>query len=245
MVLCLLSILWFNSRMQVARFQFGEYELLAVPVLRDNFVYLVCRSGDAVLIDAGEAKPVFNILEREGLRLHELFITHTHHDHVGGCRAIQDRLGVQAISPAVEAREYRVLGTVCRSVSTPGHMAVHKTYYFPELGALFPGDALINGGCGRLLGGTAEQLFTSLQIIKALPEETRIFGGHDYLAENMEFALTVEPGNADVQTRLDLYRHDPAAAIFTTLAEEKKSNPFLRVESAASFAELRRRKDGF
>jgi len=229
--------------MQFSRFKFGEYEVLAVPVLHDNFVYLICRDGKAVLVDAGEAKPVFKILEQENLQLTEIFITHTHHDHVGGCRAIQDRLGVLSVSPSVEEREYNVFGVAARSVSTPGHMAVHKIYYFPELGVLFAGDALINGACGRLLGGTPGQAFNSLQKIKALPGGTRIFGGHDYLVENMEFALAMEPDNIDVKERLSLYHRDPAAAIFATLAEEKKTNPFLRVETVEEFAELRRRKD--
>ena len=86
-----------------ARFHLGDLEVLAVPVLHDNFVYLVCRRGQAILIDAGEAKPVFKVLERERLQLTDMLITHTHHDHVGGCRAIQDRLGVLATSPGVAA----------------------------------------------------------------------------------------------------------------------------------------------
>jgi hydroxyacylglutathione hydrolase len=223
----------------------GSYKVLAVPVLRDNFVYLVCRAGEAVLIDAGEAKPVFKALEENDLRLQKILITHTHHDHIGGCRKIQDRLGVQSVSPAVEAGEFPVLKTVCRSISTPGHMAVHKIYYFPGFNVLFAGDTLINGACGRLLGGTAEQLFFSLRMICELPDETRIFGGHDYLVDNMEFALSVEPDNLDMQARLDFYRTDPATAIFATLAEEKKTNPFLRTSTVEEFADLRKQKDSF
>ncbi len=231
--------------MKTTQFSFGEHEVLAVPVLHDNFVFFVCRNGQAVLIDAGDAKPIFQTLETKNLQLLDVLITHTHHDHVGGCRAIQDRLGVQSTSPGVEAREFSVLGTVCRPISTPGHVAVHKCYHFPELDILFTGDTIINGACGRIIDGTAEQLFGSLQLIKQLPDETRIFGAHDYLADNMEFALAVEPGNADVQARLELYRNDPAAAIFATLAEEKATNPFLRAETAEQFAELRARKDQF
>lgn len=223
----------------------GDYEVLAVPVLRDNWVYLVCRDGEAVLIDAGEAQPVFQALEENDLRLQKLLITHTHPDHIGGCRAIQDRLGVQSASPGVEPADVPMLGTVCRSISTPGHMAVHKCYYFPELGILFAGDTLINGACGRLLGGTAAQLFSSLRKICERPDDTRIFGGHDYLVDNMEFALTVEPNNEDAKARLDLYRRDPSSAIFATLAEEKKTNPFLRVDRLEAFAQLRKLKDRF
>ncbi len=231
--------------MQIPRFQIGDYEVLAVPVLYDNYVYLVCRDGQAVLIDAGEAQPVFQTLEQESLQLLDVLITHQHHDHVGGCREIQDRLGVQSTSPGVEAGEFEMLGTSYRSISTPGHTYVHKVYYFPELAMLFAGDTLINGACGRILDGTAEQLFNSLQKIRQLPDDTRILGGHDYLVDNMAFAKMVEPDNTDVKARIERYQKDPASAIFTTLEEEKKTNPFLRVDSLEAFTELRRRKDIF
>jgi hydroxyacylglutathione hydrolase len=231
--------------MKTTRLGFSGYEVLAVPVLADNFVYFVCRDGQAVLIDAGEAGPIFQTLEQERLQLREVLITHTHHDHVGGCRAIQERLGVLSTSPAVESAEVEMLGTVCRSFSTPGHVATHKCHHFPELGILFTGDTIINGACGRIMGGTPEQYFKSLQTILKLPDETVVFGGHDYLADNMEFALSVEPGNADMQARLALYRTDPPAAIFATLAEEKKTNPFLRAKTVDEFVELRRLKDEF
>ncbi len=233
------------ERMNMTRFLIGEYEVLAVPVLHDNLVYLVCRAGQAVLIDAGASRPIFQCLEKENLQLRTILITHSHSDHVGGCRSIQDRLSVQSRSSAVAAGPFPMLGTECCAIAAPGHMAVHKLYYFPALGTLFTGDTLINGACGRLLGGTAEQLFSSLRNICALPEETRIFGGHDYLVDNMEFARSVEPDNLAVQARLDLYRSNPASALFSTLAEEKKTNPFLRVDTLAEFAELRQRKDRF
>lgn len=231
-----------------ARFKFGEYELLAVQVLLSTygtFNYLLCRNGRAVLIDAGEAPPIFQTLEMENLQLLEVLITHGHGDHSGGCRAIQDRLGVQSTSPAVESREFPILGTLCRSFATPGHLAVCKSYYFPDLGICFTGDTIIGGGCGRLMGGTPEQFFESLETIKQLPDETILFGGHDYLEANMAFALSVDPGNTAVQARLEQYQSDPCSAIFATLEEEKNTNPFLQVKSPVAFAELRRRKDLF
>ncbi len=231
--------------MKTAEFNVGGYSIVAVPVLRDNFVFLVCRNGQAVLVDAGEAQPVFDALERRRLQLLEILITHTHADHVGGARAIHERTGVLAHSPGVEERGLFLMETPCQVISTPGHMAVHKCYHFPDLGVLFSGDTLINGACGRLLGGTMEQHYESFRRLAELPDETRVFGGHDYLADNMAFALSVEPGNADMQARLDRYRSDPAAAIFATLAEEKKTNPFLRARSLEDFADLRRRKDDF
>ncbi|MDF7823187.1 MBL fold metallo-hydrolase [Pontiellaceae bacterium B12227] len=231
-----------------ARFKFGEYELLVVQVLLSSygtFNYLLCRDGKAILIDAGEAKPIFQTLENENLQLTDVLITHGHGDHSGGCRAIQDRLGVQSTSAAVEGRAFPILGTTCRSFATPGHLAVCKSYYFPELGICFTGDTIINGAVGRMMGGTPEQFFQSLEKIKTLPDETILFGGHDYLEDNMDFALSVEPDNDAVKARLERYQSDPISAVFAILEEEKKTNPFLQVTSADEFAELRDRKDQF
>lgn len=208
---------------------------MAIPVLSDNFAFLVYRRREALLIDAGEAKPILQVLRAQKLLLQEILITHHHYDHIGGWVQLQQHVTkgtVQHVSH-VEA------------IATPGHMMEHFAYYLPEAAALFPGDALINGGCGRLLGGTAEQFFASLQKIGALPDDTRVFGGHDYLSENLRFALSLEPDNPYVQRRLDAYHFHPAKALFATLGEEKLTNPFLRVETVEDFAELRRLKDDF
>jgi hydroxyacylglutathione hydrolase len=221
------------------------FRLRAVPVLQDNFVYLLEREGQAVLIDAGAAEPVVELVRAEGLHLLQVLITHDHADHTAGCRRLQDELGVLARSPSVIERTETWLGTSCEVLATPVHMAVHKSFYFPELGVVFTGDALINGGCGRLLGGTAMELFDSLGRLARLPAETRVLGGHDYLLENLRFAESEGVGGVAVERRRLRYAVDRAGALFATVAEEVESNPFLNCSSATEFATVRLRKDTF
>lgn len=230
-----------------ARYKFGDYELLVVQVLLSSygtFNYMLCRDAQAILIDCGEAEPIFQVLEREKLQLTDVLITHNHNDHAGGCRAVQDRLGVLSSSPSVESKEFEILKTTCVSFDVSGHLPVCKAYHFPELGIVFVGDTIIGGAVGRIMGGgTAEQFFQSLERIKQLPSETVIFGGHDYLKDNAAFALSVDPGNEAMKDRLDFYDAEPLAAVFQTLEMEMESNPFLKVDSADEFARLRTLKD--
>ncbi|MDZ8118650.1 MBL fold metallo-hydrolase [Pontiella agarivorans] len=231
-----------------ATYSIGAYKLIVVQVLLssyETFNYLLCRDGLAILIDCGEAAPVFQVLEKENLQLTDILITHNHGDHVGGCRAVQDRLGVLSVSPGVESRTFEILGTPCRSFATPGHLDICKSYCFPDLGIIFVGDTIIGGAVGRMMDGAAEPFFQSLEKIKQLPDETIVFGGHDYLEENAAFALSVNPENDAMRERLELYEAEPLAAVFQTLENEKKSNPFLQAESAEEFAELRLKKDRF
>ena len=214
-------------------------------MLDDNYIYLLDDGEKAILIDAGEATTVLQIVRSEALTLLQVFITHDHTDHTGGCRALQEELGVLARSPSVIEREEEWLGCRCEVVSTPGHMKVHKSFYFPELSVVFTGDALINGACGRLLGGTAEQLYRSLEWVAALPGKTRVFGGHDYLLENLRFAAAEKFSLSAVERRRQQYKNDPTNALFATVEEERKTNPFLSCTSVVEFAALRMRKDCF
>jgi hydroxyacylglutathione hydrolase len=211
----------------------GDLEVLAVPVLEDNFVYLICRGREAVLVDAGEAAPVIQLLTERGLVLREICVTHRHFDHIGGLVELQ-----RVVVP-------RDAGVEVVAFDTPGHLPEHRCFYLPEAQLVCTGDTLINGACGRLLGGTAEQLFDSLGRIAALPEDTLVLGGHDYLEDNLRFALAEEPENAAIADRLARYKKDPPSALFVTLKEERATNPFLRQPSAAAFAAMRRRKDLF
>ena len=229
----------------VMRQRVGDYEIIALPVLTDNFSYLITTAGKAILIDAGEAEPVLAFLAAEELQLVQVLITHHHADHTAGCRALQQEVGVLSRSPSVAAEETSYLSTPCHVIATPGHTRLCKSFYFPALDALFSGDALINGGCGRVMEGSAAMLYGSLQQIATLPEQTRLFGGHDYLLDNLTFAQTEGVAEAQIEERRRRYATDPGEALFMSLAEERKTNPFLRCDAAEAFAHLRARKDRF
>ncbi|QBG48661.1 MBL fold metallo-hydrolase [Verrucomicrobia bacterium S94] len=152
-----------------ATYSIGVYKLIVVQVLLDSyetFNYLLCKDGRAILIDCGEAEPVFQALEKGAFQLTDILITHNHGDHVGGCRAVQDRLGVLSISPAVESRTLEILGTTCRSLATPGHLDVCKSYYFPDLKLLFAGDTIIGGAVGRMMGERRSSFFSPWKPLK-------------------------------------------------------------------------------
>ncbi len=217
-----------------ATLQRGAFTIHAIPVLGDNLVYLICREGVALLVDAGEAAPVSAMLERERLKLAEILITHRHGDHTAGLSALQPLVGKTG-----------AVATVA-TIAVPGHTPDDLAFHLPEAGIVFTGDALINGACGRLSSpDAAVQLYQSLQRLAALPDDTLVLGGHDYLEENMRFALAETPTCTAARARLERYRTDPPGAIFVSLAEEKRTNPFLQAANATAFAHLRHRKDRF
>lgn len=208
-------------------------DILVVPVLEDNFVYLVSNGGQAILIDAGEASPVRAALACNGLALRHIFITHKHGDHVFGHRELKEEI----IRPDPFA------AGSAKTLPAPGHTPDGKMFYFPEDDALFAGDTLINGACGRPSDLSA--LFQSLEKIKGLPARTLLFGGHDYLVENLEFGLDVEPDNPEIRERLSLYHRDPGAALFVSLEEELQTNVLLRAPDLETFTALRLAKNRF
>ncbi len=213
-------------------FQRGDITIHAIPVLSDNFVYLVCRENAALLVDAGEAAPVKAMLESNQLQLTQILITHRHGDHTAGLSQLQPLV---CSSKTV---------TTVHTISVPGHTSDDLAFHLPEAGVVFTGDALINGACGRIPSAdAASTLYESLQRLVALPDDTLVMGGHDYLQENMQFALTENPDCTAARERLERYRTDAPGAIFTTIAEEKKTNPFLQTDNAADFAHLRQHKD--
>ncbi len=252
-------------------------EIEPVSCLKDNYAYLVFEqgSGTCAVVDPSEAAPVQRAIAAHGLKLTHILNTHHHHDHIGGNLALKAATGAE-IAAAEKDRAripgldiglrhgdtFRFGGHEARILEIPAHTSAHLAYWFMQAGAVFTGDTLFLMGCGRLFEGTPAMMHASLAKLAALPDDTRVFCGHEYTLNNGRFALSVEPGNVDLQTRMKDATEMRAAGKPTvpgTIALEKKTNPFLRaaspeirrtlgIENASDvdiFAELRRRKDVF
>jgi len=223
----------------------------------DNFIYLLQAGRSAAAVDPGAARPVAEALSAAGRRLELILLTHQHADHTGGVAELKRALGCRVAGPpggrpadtAVQGGETLAFAGVSIEVlSVPGHTANDVAFHVPAESAVFTGDTLFAAGCGRVLSGRAELMWDSLRRLAALPDGTRVFGGHDYTLENLEFAAFIDPANAAVRERLGALRRRAAegrAFEPSTIAEERRTNPFLRCRDAAEFARLRARKDAW
>ena len=252
-------------------------DIIQIPVLNDNYIYMLHDSVslETAVIDPALEQPVLDVLAEKGWQLSFILNTHHHWDHVGanlalkqqtGCKifaAASDRERIPGIDVGVEQGDVICLGEhQAQVVETPGHTSGHVVYYFAEDQALFCGDTLFVMGCGRLFEGTPQQMYASLQTLKALPPSIRVYCTHEYTLANATFALSVEPDNIFLQKKLRAVMELRAvnkATVPTTIAEEIATNPFFRVdcisiqkelglvgaEPDVVFAALRQRKDDY
>lgn len=238
-------------------------EIITVPVLEDNFVYLIVQEdSSAILVDAGEAEPVIQELEKRNLSLSAILITHHHSDHVAGLRElkqkfpevkiiafVRDKKRIPSATDFVEDNEVIKISTLeIKVIHTPGHTLGHICYYLKNQNVIFTADTLFISGCGRLFEGTAEQMFESFRKLKELPNETLVYCGHEYTLSGLSFALSVELENSAIKEKLSWANNQiekNLPTVPTTIAEEKTYNPFLRAKSAEEFAKLRSLKDRF
>jgi hydroxyacylglutathione hydrolase len=245
--------------------------------LKDNFGVLVHdpETMATAAIDAPEAGPVEAALDRTGWHLTDILVTHHHHDHTGGikelkshhhCRVVAphaEASGIPAVDETVREGDRVQVGSLeARVIETPGHTAGHISYFLPADKLAFVGDTLFSIGCGRVIEGNAEMMWNSLLKLRSLPDDTRIFCGHEYTLVNVRFAKTIEPTNAVLAAREQevsrlVAENKPTIPSF--MREEKAANPFLRAdlpEVAQSlglagkpawqvFAEIRERKNRF
>lgn len=242
-----------------------------IPCLVDNYAYLLDGEGFTAVIDPSEAAPITAALA--GRALTHILNTHHHADHTGANRELKETYSAQVIGPEKDSSRipgidlgvtqedgWQLGGFKVRVLEVPGHTRGAVAYCIN--GAVFTGDTLFAMGCGRLFEGTPAEMMASLAKLAALPEGTAVYCGHEYTLKNAQFALSLEPGNKALETRLwDVVALRDAfkPTLPSTIGLEKATNPFLRTDSAeirsaigmrdaeavAVFAELRRRKDNF
>jgi hydroxyacylglutathione hydrolase len=234
-----------------------------VPILSDNYAWLLrdAATGATAIVDPAEGPPIEAAINQAGGRLDLILLTHHHADHVAATDEIRARFGCPVVGAKADAHRLPRLdqavvegdtvslgGSAARVIDTPGHTRGHIAFFFAQGDVLLCGDTLFSLGCGRLIEGTAAEMFASLRKLAALPPDTAICCGHEYTANNARFALSADPGNAALQARAETVKRLRAAGQPTLparLADELAENPFLRAPDAASFADLRARKDRF
>jgi len=237
--------------------------IIAVPQLSDNFAYLVIDDAtrECGVIDCAEATKVLDAVKRERVNLTTVLSTHWHFDHVGGNKDLQAAIpklriyGARAengripglTDPIDDGDEVRVGNLRGRAIGIPAHTNGHVAYYFPALKAVFSGDTLFIAGCGRLFEGRAGTMVQSLSKLAALPDDTRVYCGHEYTVKNLAFALTLEPGNRALVAKhqwAERTRREGKWTVPSTIGEEKQFNPFLRTDSPEIRASVARLAPG-
>jgi hydroxyacylglutathione hydrolase len=234
-----------------------------IPILSDNYAWLLqdAASGVVAIVDPAEAAPIVAAIDAAGGRLDLILLTHHHADHVAATDAIRARYGCPVAGAAADAHRLPRLDHALRGgerialgaasaevIETPGHTRGHIAYYFAADHILLCGDTLFSLGCGRLLEGSAAEMFASLRRLAALPGQTLICCGHEYSASNARFALHADPHNAALQARaagITPLRAAGPPPLPARMEEELAANPFLRAPDEASFADLRAQKDRF
>lgn len=229
-------------------------EIVLVPALSDNYVYLLhdAGTGATAVVDPAEAEPVEAALAERGWTLSQIVNTHHHHDHIGGNDALKAKYGVPIVGPRSEAARIPgmdvtvgdgdtvdIIGHTATVYETPGHTTGHIAFHIADSAALLCGDTLFALGCGRMFEGTPAQFWTSLSTLRSLPTETRIYCGHEYTQSNARFALSVDGGNAKLKARaeeIDRLRAAGRPTIPSTIGDELDTNPFLRADDPAMAA---------
>ncbi len=238
-------------------------EIIRIPVLSDNYVWLVHEpeSQETMVVDPAVAEPVLAEAEKRGWTITQIWNTHWHPDHTGGNAAIKEATGCHITGPEAEKERIPTLDTMVREgdrvklgdvtadvIDVPAHTAGHIAFHISSEKVAFVGDTLFAMGCGRLFEGTAAQMYDNMRKLESLPDSTKVYCAHEYTQSNGEYALVAEPDNLAIKERMAevlTLRSRGEATVPTTIRQERATNPFMRAASAEELAARRTAKDNF
>ena len=234
-----------------------------IPCLQDNYSYLIIDENnlEACVVDPSEAKPIIDYLSDKNINLKYILNTHHHYDHIGGNTELKKKFGSIVLGFNGDAKRIPEIDILLKDneiwnsgnfkakiIHIPGHTLGHICFYFFDENLLFTGDTLFSLGCGRIFEGTYEQMYESLNKLKSLPKETKIYCGHEYTLNNSKFCLEHDSENSSLLKKIEFIkkqRNNNLPTIPSTLQDEIDCNIFLRANDLKTFSKLRNLKDNF
>ncbi len=234
-----------------------------IPCLQDNYSYLIIDESNktASVVDPSEAKPIINFIEKENINLKYILNTHHHYDHIGGNKDLKKIYNSVVIGYKDDASRIPGIDILLKNnqiwkadnfeakiIHIPGHTTGHISFYFFKEKLIFTGDTLFSLGCGKIFEGTYQDMFESLNQIKKLPQDTKIYCGHEYTLQNSKFCIKHDPENLNLKKKIVEIKkklENNIPTIPSTLKDENECNIFLRAKDVESFSKLRDLKDNF
>ena len=234
-----------------------------IPCLQDNYSYLIIdeENNTACVIDPSEADPIINYLENNKIKLKFILNTHHHYDHVGGNQKLKEKYGASIAGYRGDKKRIPQIDILLNDQETwiyknfeakviyiPGHTLGHICFYFYKEQSIFTGDTLFSLGCGRIFEGTYSQMFNSLMKLKELPQNTKVYCGHEYTKKNSDFCIFHDANNKSLKAKIqdiDTKLNSGLPTIPSTIKDELECNIFLRSNNVETFSKLRDLKDNF